>query len=527
MTYVNPELKSKFLKNNHTKTIHKTDSNIKRKNNTKTLVSKRINFKVNRINRRSYIISIILSYVFVLFGSFLDGVLYVLLDKDIEANELGSPLVLLTLLISAAFIIQASIMRLHDIDRKGWELIIAMIPLVGLFVALPMLFQKGTAGKNRFGMPIEGIYILWITKEKKFIVSHDESLIAGDKGYVRKTDEEFDILESDQKDAWEKHTNRRLYGNKKYKQKKWYIIAGSLILAFFLAQPVIDLSHYIVGSNFADERIQEIANGAGFNYRGKVLFFKTNPELVNADTLNTYCPNDNQNVVEYGCYDPVANKIYLLKVDDSGFEEIEYNVAAHETLHAAFVELGYDEYVSLKTELDRLYNSETSGMQSIKDALQPYEQDGATITNELHSFIGANLHTRETSVYLNDYYEKYFNSRNNAVNAKESFDNKIADWSSRLGAESAALDRIKAELAAYKIEWLDKIEGYIESNIYYGDERRYYQNMEAYENNRNIYNRKVDEFNARLDRYNLDVAEYNSFLRSFKPGFVQIKQKSL
>ena len=41
--------------------------------------------------------------------------------------------------------------RLHDVDRTGWWLLLAFVPVVGLIVLLIWFCTKGTDGPNRFG----------------------------------------------------------------------------------------------------------------------------------------------------------------------------------------------------------------------------------------------------------------------------------------------------------------------------------------------------------------------------------------
>ncbi len=41
--------------------------------------------------------------------------------------------------------------RLHDTDRSGWWLLIALIPLIGAIVLLVFFCSRGTTGPNRFG----------------------------------------------------------------------------------------------------------------------------------------------------------------------------------------------------------------------------------------------------------------------------------------------------------------------------------------------------------------------------------------
>ena len=43
--------------------------------------------------------------------------------------------------------------RLHDVDKSGWWLLLALIPLIGGLVVLYFLVQPGTQGPNRFGNP--------------------------------------------------------------------------------------------------------------------------------------------------------------------------------------------------------------------------------------------------------------------------------------------------------------------------------------------------------------------------------------
>jgi len=41
--------------------------------------------------------------------------------------------------------------RLHDTNRSGWWLLIALIPLIGMIVLIVFCASRGTPGPNRFG----------------------------------------------------------------------------------------------------------------------------------------------------------------------------------------------------------------------------------------------------------------------------------------------------------------------------------------------------------------------------------------
>lgn len=47
--------------------------------------------------------------------------------------------------------IAVAIRRLHDTDRSGWWLLIALVPIIGSIVLLVFMILEGTRGSNRFG----------------------------------------------------------------------------------------------------------------------------------------------------------------------------------------------------------------------------------------------------------------------------------------------------------------------------------------------------------------------------------------
>src|SRR5262245_40246323 len=48
--------------------------------------------------------------------------------------------------------IAVSVRRLHDTDRNGWWLLIAVIPLIGAIALLIFLVQDGKPGENHYGL---------------------------------------------------------------------------------------------------------------------------------------------------------------------------------------------------------------------------------------------------------------------------------------------------------------------------------------------------------------------------------------
>ena len=84
------------------------------------------------------IISFVLSIIDLLTGAY---------ARTVGVGLLSSIFSLAVLIPSIA----VTVRRLHDIDRSGWWLLIALVPLVGWIVLLVFSVQEGTPGSNRYG----------------------------------------------------------------------------------------------------------------------------------------------------------------------------------------------------------------------------------------------------------------------------------------------------------------------------------------------------------------------------------------
>ena len=58
-----------------------------------------------------------------------------------------------TYLAGVVYGFSLSARRLHDLGQSGWLILIAFIPLVGIFFGLWMLFAGGQPNPNRYGPP--------------------------------------------------------------------------------------------------------------------------------------------------------------------------------------------------------------------------------------------------------------------------------------------------------------------------------------------------------------------------------------
>jgi len=96
-----------------------------------------------------YLFSLIVSAVLQMVDRALFGTLVGGQDVGILAPLFSLAILLPSLAVGAR--------RLHDTDRSGWWLLIALIPILGFLVLLYFFVQRGTAGPNQHGAdPLAG-----------------------------------------------------------------------------------------------------------------------------------------------------------------------------------------------------------------------------------------------------------------------------------------------------------------------------------------------------------------------------------
>jgi uncharacterized membrane protein YhaH (DUF805 family) len=84
----------------------------------------------------------------------LASVLLSLVDYSLGYIHLSSGVGLLSGVYTLAVMLPVTgvtIRRLHDINRSGWWVLIALVPLLGIIGLLIMLALKGTDGENPYG----------------------------------------------------------------------------------------------------------------------------------------------------------------------------------------------------------------------------------------------------------------------------------------------------------------------------------------------------------------------------------------
>ena len=100
-----------------------------------------------RINRTCWWLHLLLTYPFM----FLVGA-YFYYEEGTTDTIFGVIILLLGLALYYTHI-PASIKRLHDTNRSGWNLLWLVLPVIGaLYVLIVCGFLKGTEGNNKYGM---------------------------------------------------------------------------------------------------------------------------------------------------------------------------------------------------------------------------------------------------------------------------------------------------------------------------------------------------------------------------------------
>ena len=78
------------------------------------------------------------------------------LDSILGTDFGGSGYGLIYLVVALGLLVPAlaaGVRRLHDTNRSGWWLLLALIPIVGAIILIVFLASAGDAGDNQYGPP--------------------------------------------------------------------------------------------------------------------------------------------------------------------------------------------------------------------------------------------------------------------------------------------------------------------------------------------------------------------------------------
>ncbi len=107
-----------------------------------------------RASRKEYWMFFLFNVIFAIIAMVLDSMLGSTFKIDTMNGSLNLPygyIYLLYVLVLLLPGLAVAVRRLHDIGKSGWNLLIALIPLVGPIWILVLLATSGNQGENDYG----------------------------------------------------------------------------------------------------------------------------------------------------------------------------------------------------------------------------------------------------------------------------------------------------------------------------------------------------------------------------------------
>ena len=99
-----------------------------------------------RARRKEYWYFFLFNFIVAVVLGFIDGMVGTF-SPEAGIGLLGGIYSLAVLIPGVA----VSVRRLHDTERSGWWLLIALVPLIGAIVLLVFMVQDSKTGSNKFG----------------------------------------------------------------------------------------------------------------------------------------------------------------------------------------------------------------------------------------------------------------------------------------------------------------------------------------------------------------------------------------
>lgn len=188
-------------------------------------------------------------------------------------------------------------------------------------------------------------------------------------------------------------------------------------------------------------------------------------------------------------------------------------------LHAAWATLPIDERTDVIKRLLKMYESKNNTGKKLRATLAGYGKiDKSTLANEVHSFIGSEIQDKSMSLYLQDYYSKYFDDRRKSVIAQKRFERAIALKVSELEATRRRIKNKSNEIDDFKVNYIDSFESVQQQNLYYGDYYNYNQNVDIYNQNVETYNSMVTNHKDSVNSYNRELEDFRDLMKSLYPS---------
>jgi len=151
--------------------------------------------------------------------------------------------------------------------------------------------------------------------------------------------------------------------------------------------------------------VTALANDAGMNATGRHLFYRTDPQLADTDTINQVCGEH-----YLGCLTP-RGQVYIL--NDASQHNRSIVTAAHEMLHMAYRRLSGPQKSDLQPLLGQAIAQ--NGASNLPNELSG-ASDSDDRDDEAHSLLGSEYQFLPTA--LEDHYRQFFSDRSKSVTAQ-------------------------------------------------------------------------------------------------------------
>lgn len=243
----------------------------------------------------------------------------------------------------------------------------------------------------------------------------------------------------------------------------------------------------------ASPTMKKLASEAGMSHDGELLFYSTHPQLDSLEQLARDCSSKSANdgYVEQGCFDPSTNRIYIRQMPDD-LKDVEIVTAAHEMLHVAYGKLTSSDRAKVDKLVEKDYKDLANDKLSARMKEYAHLEPGAR-DNELHSIIGTEY--KNLTPALENYYQKYFISRQNPVAANQKVTDTFKKQQNKLAYMRGVIAQLESDAKMYYADSVSAARaGDASSDQYYYD----------------LYTAKVDQINSEIDAYNQLLRQYNA-----------------
>jgi len=272
--------------------------------------------------------------------------------------------------------------------------------------------------------------------------------------------------------------------------------------------------------------VRAIEDRVAFTGDGKLIFFATQPEVLDADSFNERCPRQEVQNPILGCY-VGDDRIYIYSITNEDLEGIEEVTAAHEMLHAAWKRLDTKQRKELEPELHRIYESMSDS--ELKQRMEYYERtQPGEFYNELHSIIGTEVEV--VGEELDTYYARYFENRQAVIGFYYQYDavfQELEDQTDSLYKQMQALgESIMAQRSEYDVKLASLSADinvfnsradngdFASEQAFYSERAQLMQRSNLLDADRRALNGDIDAYNDLRERYIIVAAQLERLDRS-------------